>query len=182
MCGGSLNGHRPEREECRVMDLEVKLNAAESEVFPFQISHIDDGGNVIWDDPVIDPKTKEPVSKVGIRSMSPFFEERISARKYIVEHVYNTKSRAMDRDRHMVDLTPDEAKQERDDAYDYAITFISGLKVQGVVVTCTRENKLALMKLPVFDRFFAKCQTALANSGIVAKEVTEKNLPSGPVT
>lgn len=161
------------------MDFEVRLNTADPEIFPFQESTVDDQGNVTWDDPVIDPATNEPVAKVGIRLMGPFFEERIAARKFIVDHIFNTKTRAMDRDRHPVDLTPEETFRERDDAYDYAITFLSGFKSQGIVITCTRENKLALMKNDKFSRFFVKCQAALSNSGIEVKKELEKNLSSG---
>lgn len=160
------------------MDFNVKLNTVDPEIFPFQESNVDDEGNIVWDDPVIDPSTNEPVAKVGIRLMGPFFEERIAARKFVVDRVYNPKTRAMDRDRHPVDLTFEETMQERDDAYDYAITFLSGFKGNGVVLTCTRENKLALMKNEKFSRFFSKCQAALSNSGIEMEKTEKKILPT----
>lgn len=146
----------------------VDLNANEGEWFPFQNSKIDPlTGEPMFDDPDTD-------AKVQIRSMTPFFEERIAKRKYVVERVFNAKTRQMDRDRHMADLTVEEAKEERDDAFDFAITGLSGFKdaKTKTEIACTRENKIALMRVPAFDRFFAKCQQELASSGI--KEEAEK--------
>jgi hypothetical protein len=159
------------------MLLEFNLNnAEEGELFPFQNSTIDDKGDIVWDDPILDHTTKKPIAMVGIRSMTPFFEERIKERKMVVEHVFNPKSKGMDRDRHPKDLTFEEAQAERNDAYDYAITSLEGFKAKGGgVITCTRENKLALMKNPVFDRFFAKCQQMLANSSVEQVEMESKN-------
>lgn len=156
----------------------IDLKAAiEGEWFPFQNSHIDTvSGEPVFDDPVKD-------AKVQIRSMSPFFEERIAKRKRVVEHVLNTKSKAMDRNSFFPELSVEDAKTERDDAFDYAITGIECFKdaKTGTIITCTRENKLALMKVPVFDRFFARCQQLLSSSGVKEKEEISKNLQSGAV-
>jgi hypothetical protein len=91
----------------------------------------------------------------------------------------NPKTRQMERITYYAELSIEEAKAERDDAYDFAITGIEGFKdaKTGQIITCTRANKLALMKVPVFDRFFAKCQQVLASSGV--KEQESKNLVSG---
>jgi len=154
------------------------LEVNEGEWFPFQNSKIDPlTGEPVFDDPVTD-------AKVQIRSMTPFFEERISRRKRQAEHVMNPKTRQMERISFFADLSIEEAKAERDDAFDYAITGIEGFKDAKTkkVITCTRENKLALMKVSVFDRFFTRCQQLLASSGVKEKEEIEKNLLSGPVT
>ena len=152
------------------------LETNEGEWFPFQNSTISPStGEPVFDDPVSD-------ARVQIRSMTPFFEERIAKRKRQTEHVMNPKTRQMERITYYAELSIEEAKAERDDAYDFAITGIEGFKdaKTGQIITCTRANKLALMKVPVFDRFFAKCQQVLANSGV--KEQESKNLASGPLT
>jgi len=151
------------------------LEQNEGEWFPFQNSHIDPStGDPVFDDPVTD-------AKVQIRSMTPFFEERIAKRKRQTEHVMNPKTRQMERISFYAELSTEEARVERDDAFDFAITGIEGFKdaKTGNEITCTRENKLALMKVPVFDRFFARCQQLIASSGV--KEQVEKNSVSGPV-
>ena len=146
------------------------LEVFEGEWFPFQNSHIDAlTGDPVFDDPVTD-------AKVQVRSMTPFFEERIAKRKRQTEHVMNPKTRQMERISFYAELSVDEAKAERDDAFDFAITGIEGFKdaKTGKMIDCTRDNKLALMKVPVFDRFFARCQQLLSSSGV--KEQVEKNL------
>jgi len=151
----------------------INLETNEGEWFPFQNSTISPStGEPVFDDPVSD-------ARVQIRSMTPFFEERIAKRKRQTEHVMNPKTRQMERITYYAELSIEEAKAERDDAYDFAITGIEGFKdaKTGQIITCTRANKLALMKVPVFDRFFAKCQQVLANSGV--KEQESKNLVSG---
>jgi len=149
------------------------LETNEGEWFPFQNSTISPStGEPVFDDPVSD-------ARVQIRSMTPFFEERIAKRKRQTEHVMNPKTRQMERITYYAELSIEEAKAERDDAYDFAIMGIEGFKdaKTGQIITCTRANKLALMKVPVFDRFFAKCQQVLASSGV--KEQESKNLVSG---
>lgn len=145
------------------------LNQNEGEWFPFQNSKIDPlTGEPVFDDPVTD-------AKVQIRSMTPFFEERIAKRKREVERILNPKTRQMERISFYAELSVEEAKAERDDAFDFAITGIEGFKdaKTGKMIDGSRENKLALMKVPVFDRFFARCQQLLSSSGV--KEQVEKN-------
>lgn len=152
------------------------LDQNEGEWFPFQNSKIDAvTGEPVFDDPVKD-------AKVQIRSMTPFFEERIAKRKRQTEHVMNPKTRQMERLSFYADLSVEEAKTERDDAFDYAITGIEGFKdaKTGKVISCDRESKLALMKVPVFDRFFARCQQALASAGVKQAEVVSENLSKPP--
>ena len=94
----------------------------------------------------------------------------------------NPKTRQMERIAFYAELSVEDAKAERDDAFDFAITGIENFKdaKTGTIITCTRENKLALMKVPVFDRFFARCQQLLSSSGV--KEQVEKNSSSGAAT
>ena len=151
------------------------LDQNEGEWFPFQNSKIDPlTGEPVFDDPVTD-------AKVQIRSITPFFEERIAKRKRQAEHVMNPKTRQMERISFYTELSLEESKVERDDAFDFAITGIEGIKDSktGRLLKNTREDKLALMKVPVFDRFFARCQQLLSSSGV--KEQVEKNSVSGAV-
>jgi len=132
----------------------------------------------------IDPVTGEPVyeapsgdAAAWIRSIAPFFEERVGKREKSVEHVYNPKTRAMERISFFKDQSLEEIRAEREDAYDYAITAIENFRDSktGKIIECTRENKIALMKVPVFDRYFARCQQLIAASGVKEKEEAEKN-------
>jgi hypothetical protein len=151
----------------------IDISTNEGEWFPFQNSKIDPlTGEPVFDDPDTD-------GKVQIRSMTPFFEERIAKRKRQSEHVMNPKTRQMERISFYAELSVEEAKSERDDAFDFAITGIEGIKDSktGRLLKNTREDKLALMKVPVFDRFFARCQQLLSSSGV--KEQQTVNFPSG---
>jgi hypothetical protein len=153
----------------------VNFNVNDGEWFPFQLSQIDtETGKITWSDPM-------PDARMQIRSMTPFFEERISSRKRAVERVLNPKTRQMERISYYEELSPDDAKKERDDAYDYAITGFDGFRdaVTKKDIPVTRDTKLALMKMPIIDRFFAKCQEMLAGSGVKIQEGLEKNLSSG---
>ena len=147
------------------------LDSTQGEWFPFFSSHIDPvTGEPIYDEP-------EKDARVQIRSIGPFIEERMAKRKKIAEHIYNPKTRAMERLSYFAEQTPDELRAERDDLWDYAITGLENFKDSktGELITCTRENKLKLMKVPVFDRFVARCQQLLASSGVKVKEDEEKN-------
>jgi len=147
------------------------LNSSEGEWFPFFSSHLDP----VTGDPIFDEPAKD--ARVQIRNWLPFMEERLANRKRMVEHVYNPKTRMMERISYFAEQTLEEFWAERDDTYDYAITGIENFKDSktGEVITCTRENKLKLMKVPVFDRFVARCQRLLASSGVKTKEDEEKN-------
>ena len=145
--------------------------SSEGEWFKFFGSHIDSNtGEIVFGEPVSD-------GRVRIRRLAPFLEERLSKWKKSVEHVYNPKTRAMERISYYPDQTTEETRQDREDAWDYAITGIENIRDSETKeeITCTRENKLRLMKHPVFDRFFARCQQLLDNSGIREKEESEKN-------
>ncbi len=149
----------------------IEIDSTQGEWFPFFSSHIDPvTGEPIYEDPVSD-------ARVQIRSIGPFIEERMAKRKKIAEHVYNPKTRAMERISYYSEQTPEELRAERDDLWDYAITGIGNFKDSktGELITCTRENKLKLMKIPIFDRFVARCQQLLASSGVKEKEESEKN-------
>lgn len=148
------------------------LDQTDGERFQFFTSTVDIATGIIkYDDPVGD-------AWVTLRPMQPFFEDRLSKRKKVTEHVFNPSTRAMDRVVSDKELTYEEAKLEREDAWDYAIVGFENFKDSktGEIIPCTRENKIKLMRIPVFDRFVTKCFQELANSGIKEKEAEEKNL------
>lgn len=151
--------------------VDFNLDETEGEWFQYFGSSIDlNTGEIVYEDPVSD-------ARVQIRSITPFIEERLSKRKRLVEHVYNQKSRAMERLPYYEELTFDQAKAEREDTWDYAITALENFKDKktGEPIACTRENKIKMMKIPVFDRFVAKCLEMIASSGTQAKKEAEKN-------
>jgi hypothetical protein len=152
--------------------IELSLDATEGEWFRFFGSHIDPNtGETVFEDPVSD-------ARVQIRGIAPFIEERIANRKKTVEHVLNPKTRNMERISYYADLTPDQERQEREDVWDYAIVSFENFrdKKTGTEIECTRENKLKLMKVPVFDRFVGRCLQLLTDSQTKAREEEAKNL------
>ena len=151
-----------------IFDLEKE---AQGDWFPFFGSKFDAAtGEIIYEKP------EEGSAEFRIRSMMGFFEERRKNRKKEYRMVLNPSTRAMERVSYYEDLPFAEAQKENDDAWDYAITGMkNAFTADDVPMECTRENKLKLMKVPVFDRFVARCQQLLASSGVKAKEDEEKN-------
>jgi len=153
----------------------IDVDTSQEEWFYFFSSSLDPNtGNIIYDEPVKD-------ARVQIRSLTPFVEKRLASRKKAVERVYNPRTRSMDRVSYYADPTPEESQAERDDIWDYAITGIEGFKDSstGQVITCTRENKLKLMRIPVFDRFVARCLQLLDSAGAKIKEEERENFTDG---
>lgn len=149
----------------------IDLEAAQGEWFFWFGSHID-------------PVTGEPVyeepaegARVKVRPIAPFIEERLAGRKREIQNVLNSKTRAMERISYYPDLPADQARAERDDLIDFTIVDFEGFKDSrtGEVIACTRENKLKLAALPIFDRFLGRCWQLLADSAGLAKENEEKN-------
>jgi hypothetical protein len=127
--------------------------------FEFFTSHIDPAtGDVVYDDPM-------PGHRVKIRSTAPFWEERIKNRKRERELAVNPKTKVMEKVSSIKELTLAESKAENDDAIDYSIVeFDNMVDSSGSVIKCTRENKLKLMRIPVFDRFYARCSQILRDT------------------
>jgi len=149
----------------------IDMDSTQGERFQFFGSRIDtETGDVIYEAPAGD-------AWVTVRNVMPFYEERNLKREKKHEHVWNPKTRQMERITFVPDLSFEAAQKEREDAYDYALLDFEGFKNSktGEVITCTRENKIALMKNPVFNRFIGKCQEILAGAGIKDKEEAEKN-------
>lgn len=149
----------------------LDLDSSEGERFQFFASTIDPvSGDVVYGDPKGD-------AYVTLRPMQPFFEDRLAKRQLKVDHVLNPKTKAMERITYYPDLSFDEVKREREDAWDYAILTWEGFMDEKTKqdIECTRENKIKLMKIPVFDRFIARCFQLMAESGIKEEEALEKN-------
>jgi len=149
----------------------IDLDVSQGEWFPFFGSHIDQAtGDVVYHDP-------EPDARAQIRSTAPFFELKLKGRERRREHVFNPKSRGMDRITYFKDQTVEEQMVELDEMYDYAITELEGFKDKrtGKVIDCTRENKALLRHNEVFNRYFNRCQQILHGSSIKDKEDAEKN-------
>lgn len=142
----------------------------QGDYFAFFGSTVNERGEVAYLDPEPD------AGRVRIRSLTPFFEKAQAGRKRKYEHVLNPSTRSMERVGFFDDPTPDQAKKEREDLWDYAITDIENFfDAKGEPILCTRENKIRLMAAPVFDRFVARCLQVLAGAGVKADEDLRKN-------
>ena len=139
--------------------------------FAFFNSKVDTAsGETIFDEP------EEGAAEFRIRGMSSFFEEQRKDRKKEYKMVLNTATRSMERSGYYLDLSFDEQKKENDDALDYAITGIkNAFAADETPLECTRENKLALSEIPVFNRFIWRVFELISNTGIAQKEATAKN-------
>jgi len=161
--------------------IDIEMEVTEGEWFPFQASRVDsDTGKIVWDDPVLDDKGS-PIASLRVRLMALFYEERIAKRGRVVEHIFNPKTRAMERVVSLKELSMDEIRSERDDAIDYAITGIKGFrdKTTKKPLECTRINKLAMLRSPAIDRFFGYCQDRLSQSTVEEKKAEAENFTSG---
>jgi len=151
---------------------EIDFDAVEEgEWFQYQDSHFDHEK----DEFVFDPPNSD--AKVRVRRTNDLISKQVSKRGRVSEIVLNPKSRQMERVSYIKDLTFEQEQKEMDDAFDYAITGLVGFKNKktGAVLECTREVKLALMKLPAFDRFIGRCLRILNGMESARKEEEEKN-------
>ena len=154
------------------LDLDLQQ---EGEWFNFFGSHINETtGDVVYSEPVKDARVK-------IRSMTPFIEERVSGRKRQYEHIYNPKTRSMERISYFPELSIDELKAEREDTWDYIIQDFEGFRDSKTKkeIPCNRENKIKMMRVPAFDRFVARCLQILSTSGVQTQEAETKNSSTG---
>jgi len=145
---------------------------SEGDWFDFFESHVDfKTGEIEYDDPV--PGT----GRACFKSTLPFIKEYEKKRKPQHKFVLNEKTRQMERVNYYEPLTPEEEQEYLDNLYDYAITGLERFfDSEGNALACTRENKLKLAKVPVFDRFMARCLELRANASRVRTAASEKNL------
>lgn len=148
------------------------LDEAVGDWFEFFESRIDiRTGDISYDDP------KPGTGRVCLRDMTVFMRERRRNRKMKTQFVRNPGSRAMEQVECL--QTAEEEAQDREDAFDYAITdFENFFDAKGKPIKCTKENKIKLLAIPVFDRFVAHCFEIQQNASRIQAEVTEKNSPT----
>ena len=155
-----------------VFDLEKE---EQGDWFQYFDSTIDPGnGDIIYEEP------EKDAAEFRIRSMGPFWEERRKGKKREYKMVLNTGSRAMERVGYYPDLPPEEDSKESDDAWDYAITeWQNAFSAPNKPMECNRENKLKMIKIPVFLRFITRVFQIMTESGTKHKEAVEKNSSTG---
>lgn len=139
--------------------------------YAFFTSRVDpSSGEIEYDKP------EKGAAEFRIRSMVPFWEERRKNRKREYKMVLNPATRSMERVRYYEDLSAEEEKKESEDAWDYVITGMkNAFSAPGIVMECIRENKLKLIKMPVFMRFLNRVFSIMTEVGIKEKEEKEKN-------
>jgi hypothetical protein len=111
-----------------------------------------------------------------VRLMVPFYEERRRKMKKESTFAINPVTRAMEKVVSQEVLTSEEEFNENQDAWDYAILdFRNVLDAKGNNVTCTRDTKLALVRIPKVNRFFARVFQILSGEAAKMKEEAVKN-------
>jgi len=160
-------------EDKRIKGTVFNLDIEESEGdwFDFFESRIDlDSGEIIYDDP------KPGTGRACFRSVMPFLEKCAETRKRKFQFVLNPRTRSMERVEYYEPLSSEEQKKQNEDMYDYAIVGLERFfDAQGNALECTRENKLKLSKVKVFDRYMARCMELQTNSKAERQGASEKN-------
>lgn len=141
--------------------------------FPFVGSKItdqlDEKGNPVIE--YFEPEKDAGRVQVSLLDAEILDEIYSKTRKPRIDFVKNPDSRKMER----VDSFTQTAKQKREEfdlTWDAAIKDWKGiLDKSGKEIPCTYENKLKMMKIPVFARFITKCLDDLNKE----KENSEKN-------
>jgi len=150
--------------------IEIDLESIdEGEWFPYQNSHFDQElGEWVFEEPA-------DAARVRVRRYHTFLQEKVYGRKRSVEHVYNPKTKAMERITYYDDRSPEETKKIDADIWDYAITGFEGFASKGKIIECTRENKVKMMEDPAFNRFIGRCLRILEGAEARRQEEVEKN-------
>ena len=160
------------------------LNVGIGEWFPFVQSEIKPDGEVKYSDPETDENGNITAGRVQLRIADADTLESIQSqtRKREVEHVFNPKTRQMERLPYF-EQTPAQEKKERELIWDYAIMDWEDiepfLNPDGTPIARTVDNKLRLMNIPVFARFVGRCLQMISGATNEAKVAAEKNLSPG---
>jgi len=127
----------------------------------------------------LDVDYDEPVKDGPWMILKPgqaFWEKKLASRTKKVEHVLNPKTRQMERNTFYPELSPADEKKEREEFWDYCIVDFGGFKDQnGKVLKVTKETKVAMVKVPVVERFITRCFQIIGTAEVAAKEAEEKN-------
>ena len=148
------------------------LEESQGDWFDFFESHFDlDTKEIVYNE------SKPDTGSVCFRPARTFILNRIYKKEIDFKFVLNPKTRDMQRVEFDKKLTPEEYRKEADDLIDYTIVGFKKLfDMEGNAIECTRENKIKLAKVPVFDRFMARCMELQMNANIQRAETSEKNL------
>lgn len=117
--------------------------------------------------------------RMKIRDPVPFFKERTTDRKKVTEWVLNKKTRAMEKVTTETPLSAEEQLAENDDFADYVIVGVEGFKLEGKEAECTREDKIAMMSIPMISMYVNRCITLLQESGVQEEKDEVKNSSTG---
>ena len=119
---------------------------------------------------------KAGTGRACFRSAKDLLMEQLSKLGKEHKFVLNPKTRSMERVEFYSTQSPADAQKDADDRIDHMITglenFFDG---SGKPIKCNRENKLLLSKVPMFDRFMARCIELQLNLRANEKETIEKN-------
>lgn len=139
----------------------------EGDWFAYFKSHVDQStGEIVYEAP--EPDALE----FCCRLMGPFFDEKNKGRKKESKMVLNPNTRAMERVSYYPDLPPEEEARQAEDAWDYAIVAV---RKSGVIIECTKEDKLELIKRPMFMRYMKRVFQILSGEAVKQFEAAEKN-------
>ena len=159
----------------------INLDSTGGERFEFFTSKINAAtGETEYAEPEKDPVSGE-CAWVTLRNPQPFWEERLKNRKRKVEHVLNPKTRQMERISYYDESSPEENQKDMAAFWEYVIEDFGGFRDAKTKqeIVCTPENKLAMGKLPVFQRFAYRCFERMEESMVAQKKAEEKNLSTG---
>ena len=138
---------------------------------PFFGSSVDpETGKVTYEDPV------PGAAEFCIRSTKKFYEERLKTRKRESGVVLNPTTRGMQKWSDFKDQSPAELMAEYEDALDYSITGIrDAFWDKDTPINCTRDEKIRLKNIAVFDRYLARAIELLDEGAVKQAEAVEKN-------
>jgi len=154
------------------MELNLDFEQSEGTWFPFVKSHVDDEGKVIFHD-------EEPDGRMKIRSLAPFIEKKLLAdeNRNQREFVFNPNSKLMEAVVFRKEVPISQSMKETHDMWDETIMDWEGFKNKSTQeeIVVNRENKIAIMKVPMVSRFYDRCQKLLSDQIIEDDKVKEKN-------
>ena len=138
---------------------------------PFFGSSVDsESGKITYDDPITN------AAEFCIRSTKKFYEERMKSRKLESGMTLNPKTRGMEKVTSFKEQSPAELIEEYNEALDYSITGIrNAFWDKSTPIKCTKEDKMRLKNISVFDRFLARAIEMLDEGAVKQVEAVEKN-------
>jgi len=144
--------------------------AEQGDWFSYFESKFEDG-EIVYDDP------KEDAVEFCIRGMGAFFEEANRGRKKESKMVRNPVERKMERVPYYPDLPVEDEQKQAEDAWEFAIIGARKKKEDGgyADIVMSREDKLALIKIPKLLRFFQRVFQILTGEVESKAETEAKN-------